>query len=484
MAETLIDRDSEAQHLQGLAKSGRSALALVRGRRRVGKTYLLNNLWPADRAMYYTASDTGAEVNRRVLIEEAARWSGIELRAEDHPTWRALFDALLRLRPDAPIVIVIDEFQYLAEGSNGLREVTSELNAVWERQQPLRSAPVLLVLSGSSLTMLNELERGGSPLYGRLDVSLTLNPFDYFDAGLMVPQYSALDRVRAYASFGGMPAYLARIDDSNELEQNIISQLLADAGPVRHLVRSAIEQQEGLRSVARYRAILASVGIGRPTAGEIAASIGSTRETIRQQLQYLIELSMLTASPNFGSDRGIRFRLADPAERFYYGITLPLESAIAATGAEQVWRELVAPQKWPTYVGQHVFEDVAAQAYRRWGLERGLPAVPEWRRWNGKDRTRRQVDIDLVGRTLDGAVITGSVKFRNRPADARTYLEHIEALRRLADSGYAWASEALDQSAAFYFVSAGGFSESFYEAVEPGQELICWTLDDLYPTPG
>ncbi|MCY3950055.1 MAG: hypothetical protein OXF61_12735, partial [Acidimicrobiaceae bacterium] len=72
----------------------------------------------------------------------------------------------------------------------------------------------------------------------------------------------------------------------------------------------------------------------------------------------------------------------------------------------------------------------------------------------------------------------------NRPADARTYLEHIEALRRLADSGYGWASEALDKSAAFYFVSAGGFSDSFYEAAEPSHELICWTLDDLYPAGG
>ncbi|WP_420444507.1 AAA family ATPase [Candidatus Poriferisodalis sp.] len=484
MAETLIDRDSEAQHLRELAESGRSALALVRGRRRVGKTYLLNNLWPADRVLYYTASDTGAEINRRVLVNEAARWSGTELRAEDYPTWRALFGALLRLRPDAPIIIVIDEFQYLAEGSKGLREAASELNAVWERQPPVRSAPVLLVLSGSSLTMLKELERGGSPLYGRLDVSLTLNPFDYFDAGLMVPQYSAVDRVRAYASFGGMPAYLARIDDTRELDQNIVSQMLADTGSVRHLVRSAIEQQEGLRNVARYRAILASVGIGRPTAGEIAASIGLTRETIRQQLQHLVDISMLTASSNFGSERGIRYRLADPAERFFYGITLPLESAIAATGADQVWRELVAPQKWPTYIGQHVFEDVAAQAYRRWGPGRGLPVVPEWRRWTGRDRTRRQVDIDLVGRTLDGAVISGSVKFRSRQADARTYLEHIEALRRLADSGHGWANEALDEGAGFYFVSAGGFSDSFFEAVEPGHELICWTLDDLYPDEG
>ncbi|WP_419841837.1 AAA family ATPase [Candidatus Poriferisodalis sp.] len=480
----LIDREAEAQHLRELADSGRFALALVRGRRRVGKTYLLNSLWPAERVLYYIASDTGAQVNRRALVDQAARWSGTELRADDYPTWRTLFGMLLSLRPDASTVIVIDEFQYLSEGSRGLREVTSELNAVWELPQQRRTAPLLLVLSGSSLSLLAELERGGSPLYGRLDASLVLTPFDYLDAGQMVPQFAAADKVGAYASFGGMPAYLARIDSSLALDQNIVSGLLADSGSVRHLVHSAIEQQEGLRNVARYRAILASVGVGRPTAGSIAASIGVSRETIRHQLQHLVDLSMLSASANFGTDRGIRYRLADPAERFYYGITLPLESAIATAGAEQVWRTHVMPQQWPTYVGQHVFEDVAAQAYQRWGAERELPAVPDWKRWSGRDRTGRHVEIDLVGRTLNGAVITGSVKFRSRPADARTYLTHVDALQRLADSGHGWAHEALEADAAFYFVSASGFSDSFREVVEPRRRAVCWTLDDLYPGAG
>lgn len=483
MAHGLIDREDEARLLRRLSDSGRSAIALVYGRRRVGKTFLLNNLWPADRMLYFTASDAGSAVNRRVLLDEAARWSGVDLRAEDLPTWRGVFGALFRMRPQTPTVLVLDEFQYLAEGPRGLREITSELNAVWEGPRE-RQAPLLVVLAGSAASTLEGLSRGGSPLYGRLETVVSLAPFDYYDAGEMVQRYPLADRVRTYAAFGGMPAYLAHVDDTLGIDQNIVSQLLSPTGTVGHMVRSAIEQQEGLRNVARYRSILASVGIGKMTMGELAATLGASREALREPLRNLVELSFVEERRDFGTSRRKTFQLSDPAERFFYGITLPLESALASGGPERAWTERVVQQRWPTYVGQHVFEEVAAQAYRRWGLGHGLPAVPEWRRWTGKDRTRRQVDIDLAGRTLDGAVITGSVKFRNRPADARTYLEHIEALRRLADSGHAWASEALDKSAAFYFVSAGGFSESFYEAVEPSHELICWTLDDLYPTSG
>ena len=130
MAHGLIDREDEAQLLRQLGDSGRWAIALVYGRRRVGKTFLLNSLWPADRMLYFTASDAGSAVNRRVLLDEAARWSGVDLRPEDLPTWRGVFGALFRMRPQTPTVLVLDEFQYLAEGPRGLREITSELNAV------------------------------------------------------------------------------------------------------------------------------------------------------------------------------------------------------------------------------------------------------------------------------------------------------------------------------------------------------------------
>lgn len=483
VAHDLIDREDEARLLRRLSDSGKSAIALVYGRRRVGKTFLLKSLWPSERRLYFTATDAGASVNRRVLVDEAARWSGTDLRPEDLPTWRAVFGALFRLRPHTPTVLVLDEFQYLADRPRGLRELTSELNAVWEGPHE-RRAPLFVVLAGSAASTLEGLSRGGSPLYGRLETAISLTPFDYFDAGEMVPRYSPADRVRTYAAFGGMPAYLAHVDNTLPVDQNIIDQLLTQTGTVGLMVRSAIEQQEGLRNVARYRAILASVGTGRASLGEIAAELGASREALREPLRNLVELSFVEERSDFGTSRRKTYQLSDPAERFFYGITLPLESALASGGPNRAWTERIAQQRWPTYVGQHVFEEVAAQAYRRWGAGRGLPTVPDWTRWTGKDRTRRQVDIDLVGRTLDGAVITGSVKFRNRPADARTYLEHIEALRRLADSGHGWASEALQINAPFYFVSAGGFSDSFYEAAQPGHELICWSLDDLYPASG
>ena len=433
--------------------------------------------------LFYTASSTTPAINRQALIEEASLWSGEELRFEDHPTWRTVFRTLFSLRPDQPIVIVLDEFQYLADGESGLREVASELNAVWESGLS-RSAGLLVVFSGSAVRTMAALAMGGSPLYGRLDTQISLEPFDYYDAGQMVPRYSPTDRVRAYAAFGGLPANLAVVDDSRPLGENIAELLLSPHGVVRTRLLTEIDQEEGLRNTARYRAVLASIGLGARTVGEIAAKMGQQADTpLRRVIDQLEDMSYSVREVNFGASpqRGVRYRLADPAARFHYGIGLSAGSAVATLGPEAAWRVRIEPEVFPTYVGRHVFEDVARQACQRWGPEQGLPAVADWGRWTGRDRSRRVVEIDLAGCTLEGTVVTGSIKFRTRPADAKTFLDHVAALERLADSGLGWAQEALAPQSPFWFISAAGYAPSFHEVADPARQVICWTMADLYP---
>lgn len=482
----LIDRENEASVLHRLADSGRPALALVRGRRRVGKTYLLSELWDPRRALYFVASATAPEINRQVLVRTAAQWAGVDLRPEDHPTWRLVFRTLLALRPDEPIVIILDEFQYLAAGNDGLQEVASELNAVWESEMR-RTAGVLVVLCGSAVRTLAALDQGGSPLYGRLDATLMLAPFDYYDSSQMLRGYSMRDKIDLYAALGGLPANLAEIDASGDAAHNIVRLALEPDGIVSARIRTQLDQEEGLRQTQQYRAVLASIGLGARTVGEIASNMGRSADSaLKRLVAQLEDLSYLKSELDFGESRtrGLRYRLADPAARFHYRIALPMESAAVAFGAQHVWDTQIRPETFPTYVGWHVFEDVARQAYIRRAVDAGLPLVPHWQRWQGTVRTGVGIDVDMVGRTLDGGLVTGSVKYRRRPATARTYLEHSEALMRLAASGRSWAREALQPSAPFFFLSVGGFAASFAEACEPGRDIVTWTLRDIFAPTG
>lgn len=479
----IVDREREIAALRGLLGPGLQSLALVYGRRRVGKTYLLTHLWGPETTFYFTASATTPEVNRRALIAEAALWSGETLRPEDHPTWRTVFRTLLELRPERDIVVVLDEVQYLAGDERGLLELSSELNAVWEGGVKRRGG-LLLVLSGSAVRTLAALRDGGSPLYGRLDGAWQLHPFDYFDAGRMVGRYAPVERIQTYAAFGGIPKYLAALDDTRPLADNIVELLLEPSGAVRLQLETILAQEEGLRDLTKYQGILRSVGIKRRELGEMAASLGQKLDTpFRRMVAQLVELGFLESEKSFDEarNRGFRYRISDPALRMFYGLVVPNESAIASAGARTVWRERLSRQVFPTYVGQHVFEDVVRQAYLRHAEARGLPPVDEWGRWVGKDRDGRDVEMDLVVRMLDGRTMTGSAKLRQRPASAAVLVQHLADLRRLADAGRAWAKEALDPASPLLFASGAGFKDSFRRTAEDlGHPLIVWSAEDLF----
>jgi len=481
--EAIIDREEEVARLRQLADSGELKLGLLYGRRRVGKTYLLTHLWDPKRAFYFTASATTPELNRRALIEEAASWCGEDLRPEDNPTWRNVFRTLLSLAPERDIVVIIDEFQYLANGDEGLREVASELNAVWEGRR-FRAGGLLLMISGSAIRTLEALKDGGSPLYGRLAWSAQLFPFDYYDAGRMVEGYGPLERIHTYAAFGGVPKYLRPVNTKRPVQDNVIDLLLSPTGEVRLQVETALAQEEGLHNLTRYQAILTAVGIGRRTVGEIAAALSTNVDSnFRRMIERLTDMGYLEAERNFEETGtyAFRYRVGDPAFRMYYGLVLPNESAIARVGPATVWRERLATIQFPVYVGQHVFEDVVHQAYARFQNERDLPLVGSWGRWEGKDRTGKALELDIVARLLDGAMMTGSAKIRKRAADATVFLRHLRDLERLAESGKGWAREAMRKDAPKLFVSASGFKESFAAAVkDSGHRVIQWALEDLF----
>src|SRR5580693_9322055 len=108
----IVDREREQQELRMLAKQPGHSMAVLYGRRRVGKTFLLQHVFPGDRTFHFTADDSTPGLNRRALLEAIARWSGTEIRMQDYPTWRRVFELLLALGGGKPTVVVLDEYQY------------------------------------------------------------------------------------------------------------------------------------------------------------------------------------------------------------------------------------------------------------------------------------------------------------------------------------------------------------------------------------
>ncbi len=475
-----VNRDAERRRLRELADSRRPHLALVTGRRRVGKTFLLTHTWEDRDYFLFTASATTPEINRQKLIEELARWSGEDLRPEDHPTWRSVFDVLFRLEREGPLLVVLDEFQYLGDGEAGAVEVASELNAVWER--PRADRPILIVLAGSAVGTMEALAAGGGPLYGRFTWQHQLQPFGYWHAAEMAPFESLRDRALTYGVFGGTPRYLAPVDVSRSFAQNVSELLLDRSGEVRLLIETALEQEEGLRDVPKYRAIVQAVASGKTERNEIAQHTGLTNDKgLRDKLGKLIELGYVEERKNIDAKKNdpVRYGVADAAFRFHQEFVERNRSILERLPAEQIWETAVAPYL-DTYMG-HEFERIAVQAYDRRAVGLGLPLVKEQGRWEGQDRERKSVEIDIVSPLLGGGILTGEIKWYKDPVTIAVHTYHLEKLQRMKDAGRKWAREALKHASPLLYVAAAGFEDGFQErAEEDGHPVTCWSLDDLY----
>jgi len=477
----VINREAEQEALRRLAGTGRH-LALLTGRRRVGKTYLLTHIWEDHPFFFYTASKTTPEINRRQLIEDLAAWSGEALRTEDYPTWRTVFKLLLEVGSPAPLVVILDEFQYLGDDTGGALEVASELNAVWERT--LSEHPFLLVLSGSAVGTMEALAAGGGPLYGRFDWHQRLQPFGYWHTAEMARFDTLRDRALTYGIFGGTPRYLAALDAEVPLADNVMRLLLDPSGEVRLLIETALDQEEGLRDVSKYRAILQAVASGCTERNDIAGHTGLGNDrALRDKLERLAALGYIETRQNIDArpNAAVRYGIADAAFRFHQRFVEPNRSLLEQYPAEAVWTESVAPHLDP-YMG-HEFERIVTQAYPRKAGALGLPMVAEWGRWEGVDRVRLSLEIDIVARLAGGGILTGAIKWNRTPVDASVHWNHLDMLQRAATAGRKWAHQALEADAPLLYVAAGGFAEGFREAVGASDHpATCWMLEDLYAT--
>lgn len=475
-----VDREQELAELHELADRPGPALILLYGRRRVGKTYLLERAWPDRRVFYFLAADSTAEMNRSELLRELAAWSDRPLDPQDYPTWRTVFRLLVDLASDSPMVVVLDEFQYLMGQSD---ELVSQLVAIWDRE--VRGRRLTLALSGSEVATMEHLLDGGRPLYGRTDWSARLRPFDYRDTAKMVPDRTPREAAMVYGIFGGTPRYLASARTGESLGRWVTRSLLSPRGEVHLQLQNIVEQEKGIRDPAEYRAVLAATASGRTALNEIALAAGMQDRPyiVRHPLEVLEKLGLVARERNFAAPRKepYRYRITDNAVRFWYEFVYVNRSRLEVGDPAEVWVQQVQPHL-NEYMGR-VFEGMCREAYLRYHTYWQLPSVATWSRWEGRDRNRRSIEIDIVARTDDDRVLTGEIKWSSHRVGSELHSALTRSLEDLSRSGYSWAREALtpEKSTGRIYFSAAGFTDSFRTEVADRADILLISLDDLYP---
>ena len=338
-----IGRQNELAFLQELHDSEKPELYVLYGRRRVGKTELLQQFCQGRRAVYFQAAQVRPKDNLRAFRRALAEGLDDPLaEAVEFPDWTAALSYAAERAGDERLVLVLDEFPYLCETSKGL---PSEFQRFWDTRG--KTSSLMLVLCGSQISFMEkEVLAERSPLFGRRTAQRRLEALAPEATLAFFPRWSVADRVLAYSILGGMPAYLRRFDDKRSLVENVLKETLRPEGYLFDEVQFLLRSE--LTNPATYNSILAAVAQDAQKVGEIALHVGVDSTTANKYLHVLRELRLverevpLTDPDPLRSRRGV-YRIADRFLAFHFRHLQPHLSLVHAGRGSRVMEEYIQP---------------------------------------------------------------------------------------------------------------------------------------------
>lgn len=459
-----VNRERELERLKELYENDSAALAVMYGRRRMGKTTLaLESIRDRNDAVYYQATRGTAEQQRSAFTSDAAEvYSGIT-RIRDE--WEPLFEYLA----EQDAVVILDEFPYLVEQTEALPSI---LQRVWDHTATETAAT--FVLTGSAIGMMYEYAlEGTAPLYGRVaknpNGKIEVGPLPFDAAMEFFPQYPPAEQVMTYGVFGGTPEYLRAVNDDESLEENVTRTLLHRDGGLHEEPENVLQRE--LDEVDRYFAILKSMAEGNRVQNEIAQGAGVTDSSVGYYLDRLNELRVInrdypvTVDPS--RSRKGRYTISDPLFRFWFRFVYGRTARYEVYG-EDAYADLIEPEL-PDFVSR-AFEQLCQRAVLyEYGEEYRFVEEPgNW--WDGSGH-----EIDVVAPTNSRTLLLGEAKFQQ----SEIRYDVFSRLREEAQLVDWTPDDGEEPEYEFALFSRSGFDQSVEEAATKLDNLRLFTVDEV-----
>jgi AAA+ ATPase superfamily predicted ATPase len=405
------------------------AMALVWGRRRVGKTALLNRFAEGRRAIFHTGGGRPGSDELRILSRESAPLlnTGIrDLTARPFADWDDALESMAAAAVDGPLLLVLDEFPELLHASP---ELPSVLRAFWDRTR--EGTHLRIMLCGSAVRVMRAMQEEREPLYGRIDMSLAVHPFAPHESGELLRGISPSDRALVWGMMGGVPLYLTWWDQERDVRANLRRLVCSEGGKLLDEGRLVLATEGDMGELGGR--VLRAISAGRTKHNEIGQAVGT--EPART-LQRLIELRLVerVVPVTVSGERTRRrtYRIADNFLAFWLGIVEPHAAEIERGLGETILGPL--SERLDDHMGRR-WEDAFRTHLRRLAASGEL--TPDVVRIGAFWSERPAVEIDavaLAGRA-EQAVLVGEAKWARRVDGGRMVHElerKVEALPRVA----------------------------------------------------
>lgn len=465
-----VGRKKELSVMEEAYRSERFEFLVLYGRRRIGKTALLQEFSRRHRTLLFSAQEKNDALNLLDFSRAVQTYFDGQFFAT-FPHWEGAFDYVSNKISGADggrLVLVIDEFPFIAAENPSVKSILQHtIDLRWKYEN------VFLVLCGSSVSFMeDEVLAHKSPLYGRSTAHIELRAFDYFESAAFFPSYSSEQKMLAYGILGGVPSYLESFDPRKSVSKNVASKILGHGSFLRDEPAFLLRQE--LREPAVYNSILEAIAGGATRLNDIASKVHEEPQKCAKYLRTLQAIRLVRKVVPCGEDENSRrtmYRIADNFFLFWYCFLFVHQGYYELLGAEESAAEIMRPENLNAHLG-FVFEGICLEYMLRLARAGRLPFVPEkYGKWWGNNPARRkQDDIDVLLIDRSGTrFIIGECKFRNEQfgkAELETMLSRA--------SIFPYAKEVR-----YYAFSRGGFSK-WVRDYAAENEIALVGMDDMF----
>lgn len=414
--ETIVGRKKEIVRFDRLLKSDKAEFLAIYGRRRVGKTFLVDQFFQG-KGLFFEITGTKNTPRSEQLRKFHREWANLFDNPKQLLPPKDWGEALYRLKESIEgvpltqkVILFFDEVPWLAAKRSGF---LTELDYIWNRHFS-RMPNLLLVICGSAAAwMIKNIIRNKNGLYGRLSEQIRLNPFTLEETEKCLNFYQIhLDRkqlTELYMITGGIAKYLTLIPRGRSTAQIVDELCFSPQGPLltefNDLYQSLFDDAERHMSIVRA---LANKRLGL-TRGEISEATGiPSGGRLSGLLNELEESAFIMSTPKFGlKSNDLVYRLIDEYSLFYLYWVEPRRSEILHSAASDVWTKVHSSQSWKSWSG-YAFENVCLKHVPQIKRALGLGGVSTIHtQWN----LRQEAQVDLVLDRADQCINLCETKF-------------------------------------------------------------------------
>ena len=460
MQEIFKGRATELKVLDKKFKKNGFVMAILYGRRRIGKTRLVNKFISDHNCKYvsFTAVERGEQELLSMLTESVLASLAPELLGEiSFNSFEKLFEFVGKRAEKERVIFFIDEYPYLVKECPYIQSVLQkEIDTNWKKGN------LFFIICGSLVSfMKDEVLAESAPLHGRSDLELKLHPFNYIETADFLDSYTNEEKAICYGLTNGVAKYIEQFDTALSLEENIVNQFYSIGGYFsEEQIKTVITNER--QSPALYNSIISAIATGHTKNNEIATYVGAS--DITYPLKILTNAEILERRMS----KKPYYVLNDSMLEFWFRYVNRATSLINAEKGSAYYHSEVKSHLHD-FMGK-IFEKMAREYLMIHAGADNFPLLTEITDCQmtviDEDNKTKQIEIDLLGKNAKKILLVGECKFKNTQFDKTEYEKLLDKIKYVPTS-----------NPMICIFSLSGFSEYVKENAK-NCKLI--GIDDMY----